>query len=86
MHGGLIHRSTDLNTSGLLKSLSAPFFTDGQRLDTLFLATLSRSPEAAERDVMLEQLSAATTGAERQKVLGDVLWALLNSAEFTFNH
>ena len=43
MHGGLIQNATDLSTSGLLSSLAAPFFTDEQRLETLFLSTLSRS-------------------------------------------
>jgi hypothetical protein len=86
MHGNLIHSATDLASSGLLKSLGAPFFTDSQRMDTLFLSTLSRYPEPAERDLMLKTVSAATTDPERQQALGDVLWALLNSAEFTFNH
>ncbi len=86
MHGSLIHDATDLASSGLLKSLEAPFFTDSQRVDTLFLSTLSRYPEAKEREVMLKAVSAATTDLERQQALGDVLWALLNSAEFTFNH
>ncbi|HEX3601566.1 MAG TPA: hypothetical protein VHU84_15550, partial [Lacipirellulaceae bacterium] len=61
-------------------------FTDSQRIDTLFLSTLSRYPEPGERELMLKTVSAATTGPERQQALGDVLWALLNSAEFTFNH
>jgi hypothetical protein len=86
MHGGLIQNSTDLSTSGLLSSLAAPFFTDEQRLDTLFLSTLSRHPEPAERDVMLKSIAAAKSDTDRQRALGDVLWALLNSAEFTFNH
>jgi hypothetical protein len=86
MHGGLIQNATDLSTSGLLSSLAAPFFTDEQRVETLFLSTLSRQPEAAERDVMLKSISTARSDTERQKALGDVLWALLNSAEFTFNH
>ena len=86
MHGGLIQNATDLGTSGLLRSLAAPFFTDEQRVDTLFLSTLSRNSEPAERDMMLKVVSAAKTDNERQRALGDVLWALLNSAEFTFNH
>jgi hypothetical protein len=86
MHGGLIHNATDVATSGLLKGLSASFFTDKQRLDTLFLSTLSRYPTDEEREVMLQEISTAGNDAERQQVLGDVLWALLNSAEFTFNH
>jgi hypothetical protein len=86
MHGGLIHSATDLATSGLLKSLAAPFFTDEQRLDTLFLSTLSRYPDESEREVMLRPISAASNDKEKQQALGDVLWALLNSAEFTLNH
>lgn len=86
MHGGLIQNATDLRTSGLLSSLDAPFFTDEQRLETLFLSTLSRRPEAAEREEMLKSISAAKSDGDRQRALGDVLWALLNSAEFTFNH
>jgi hypothetical protein len=86
MHGGLIHSATDLASSGLLKSLAAPFFTDEQRLDTLFLSTLSRYPEERERAVMLQPINAAKDDKEKQQALGDVLWALLNSAEFTLNH
>jgi hypothetical protein len=86
MHGGLIHGATDVAASGLLKSLAAPFFKDDQRLETLYLATLSRYPEREEREVLVKQLAAATNRAERQQMLGDLLWALLNSAEFTLNH
>jgi hypothetical protein len=86
MHGTVVHGATDLKSSGLLKSFNAPFFTDQQRLDTLFLATLSREPEAAEREKLLSYLSEAKDTDERLSILGDVLWALLNSAEFTFIH
>lgn len=86
MHGYLIHGATDLSSSGLLKSLDAPFFTNEQRIETLFLATLSRYPEPAEQEKMLEYVEAASSDAERSSALGDILWALLNSAEFTFIH
>jgi hypothetical protein len=86
MHGGLIHSATDMASSGLLKSLAAPFFTNDQRLDTLFVSTLSRYPTDRERELMVKPIAAATSTSERQQALGDVLWALLNSAEFTFNH
>ena len=86
MHGGVVHGATDLASSGLLKSLGAPFFSDDQRLDTLFLATLSRSPKQAEREKLLAYIAEATNAQQRQTRLGDVLWALLNSAEFTFIH
>ena len=86
MNGQLVHGSTDLSSSGLLRSMQAPFFTDQQRLETLFLATLSRMPNEQEKTEMLEYLKAADSSAERNSALSDILWALLNSAEFTFIH
>jgi hypothetical protein len=86
MHGSVVNGATDLTSSGLLKSLSAPFFTDEQRLETLFLATLSREPRDTEREKLLTYLKDAKDTDEKLGILGDVLWALLNSAEFTFIH
>ena len=57
-----------------------------QRLDALFLATLSRYPQGDEQTAPLAALGAAAGDAERQQILGDVLWALMNCAEFTLNH
>ena len=86
MHGSVVHSATDLAASGLLKSLNAPFFTDEQRLETLFLSTLSREPSVVERDKLLGYLKEAEDLNEKFDILSDVLWALLNSAEFAFIH
>ena len=75
-----------MGSSGLLKSLAAPFFSDDQRIDALFLATLSRYPEDREREAVRQTITDVATSEEKQQALGDVLWALLNSAEFTLNH
>ncbi len=96
MNGGLIQGATGLQTSGILRSLEAPFFTDEQRIETLFLATLSRPPDDIEAQTMLEYVMSPDGEPEgdpagdpeggRGERLGDILWALLNSAEFTLNH
>ena len=86
MHGQLIHNATDMTNSGMLRSLSAPFFSDTQRVEQLFLATLSRLPSDAERETMEAYVAEASDRAGKQQKLGDVFWALLNSAEFTLNH
>lgn len=86
MHGRLIHGATDLASSGLLKSINAPFFTDEQRIETLFLSTLSRFPDDAEQKTMLAHVKQASGEEQRLRAFGDILWALLNSAEFTFIH
>ena len=86
MNGGLIEGATGLSSSGLLKSLEAPFFTNEQRIEVLYLATLSRKPRPAERELLKGYISDDADGAELQEGLADILWALLNSAEFTLNH
>jgi hypothetical protein len=53
---------------------------NGQVVDELFLATLSREPSDAERRVALSALTAdRVSGAQ------NLQWALLNLAEFLHN-
>ena len=49
----------------------------------LYLVTLSRAPRAEETDKALEAIAGAPTPREGVE---DLLWALLNSREFLFNH
>jgi len=51
-------------------------------IQELYLATLSRLPAEAEQQLMMQ----AFAGADRRSATEDVLWALLNSKEFLFNH
>jgi hypothetical protein len=55
----------------------------GQIIESLYLATLSRRPTAEETQLM-ERYLAKRSNAE-QGYTG-VLWILLNSGEFIFNH
>ena len=48
MNGTLIDNATGMAKSGLLKSLKAPFFTNKQRVEFVYLAVLSRHPRPAE--------------------------------------
>jgi hypothetical protein len=86
MNGGLVDGATGLQSSGLLKSLEAPFFSRDQRIEILYFATLARSPKASEQELLLEYIPENATPEQRREALSDVLWALLNSAEFTMNH
>jgi hypothetical protein len=85
MNGSLITSATDLASSGLLKSLEAPFFTNDQRIEVLYLATLSRRPTESEWKLLREYVADREPGASIQEPLADVLWALLNGAEFTMH-
>lgn len=53
-------------------------------VEELYLLTLNRPPTETERRKAVR--AYAETGASRQTATEDVLWALLNSAEFVFNH
>lgn len=86
MNGSLISSATGLQSSGLLKSLEAPFFTNEQRIEVLYLATLSRRPHADEWELLKEFIPKGAQGNALREGLSDILWALLNSAEFTLNH
>ncbi|MEX2185389.1 MAG: DUF1549 and DUF1553 domain-containing protein [Pirellulales bacterium] len=56
-------------------------------IDELFLATMSRFPNDAERKAMLAAFSSSqSTIADRRTAAEDVLWTLLNTKEFVFNH
>jgi hypothetical protein len=86
MNGSLIGSATDLAGSGLLKSLEAPFFTDDQRIEVIYLATLSRRPTPSEWTLLRKHLGERDPAVSVQEPLSDILWALLNGAEFTMNH
>ena len=57
--------------------------SNDELITRLYLHTLSRPPLAAERDEWRARLAA---GEARSAIAEDLLWALLNSREFTFNH
>lgn len=86
MNGPWTAQATDPDRSGILLALDAPFFDDRQRVETLFLATLSRLPEEHEASRLIEYVQSGGPARDRRKALGDVLWALLNSPEFILNH
>ena len=86
MNGSLIQGATGLSSSGLLSSLEAPFFSNQQRIEIVYLATLSRTPRPDEWELLHTYIPANAQGEELQQDLADILWALLNSAEFTMNH
>jgi hypothetical protein len=85
LNGSDLSEATDPERSPLLGSLSAPFFSDDDRLRTLFLAAYSRQPSAGELAVCHAQLAKYEKSGPG-KAYGDILWALLNSAEFALNH
>jgi hypothetical protein len=69
--------------SGRLKDLAGSDRCDEEKIQELFLATLSRLPDDDEERAALDQLR---TWPDRSSGLADVLWALINTREFVLNH
>jgi hypothetical protein len=86
INGRAIAEAADPAASPLLAALEAPFLSDADRVDALFLSTLSRPPSDEERSRFTEYVAAGGPAGDRRKALGDALWALVNSAEFVLNH
>ncbi len=86
MNGGIVFDKTkdDLvgNSATRIAALAPD---DATAVETAFLTVLTRRPDQAEREYFEKQLKGAT-GGERRARLGDLVWALLNSTEFSWNH
>ncbi|MSQ95266.1 MAG: DUF1553 domain-containing protein [Gemmataceae bacterium] len=69
---------------GTARRLANSKMTPSEIIDELYLSTLSRFPTDAERTVMLRIFTEAE--GDRQAAVEDVLWALLNTRSFVYNH
>ncbi|MFN7921319.1 MAG: DUF1553 domain-containing protein [Bryobacteraceae bacterium] len=56
---------------------------DGELIDEMFLTALSRKPTPREKDRLLTRVGKAPS---RREAYEDIVWAILNSKEFMFNH
>jgi hypothetical protein len=72
-------RHRDGTAAGIAASSAEP----DPVIDELYLTALARLPQDDERIVMREAFSA---NMDRRQAAEDILWALLNSKEFLYNH
>jgi hypothetical protein len=87
MNGPFVSGAVSLSTSHTLLAVAeAPFLDTPARVETLFLATLSRPPDAEELARCAEYVQTGGPTNDSRAALADVFWALLNSAEFVLNH
>jgi len=83
MHDADVLKLLDPRPGNLVQRVSQ-IEDDGQAVDALFLAILSRRPGDAERQEMAEHLQQHRK--RRSEAIGQIAWALLASTEFAVNH
>lgn len=86
MNGRLVADESATQRSNLLASiLDAPFLDTPQKVETMYLAALSRKPKPKEQERAARFIQENPELTETQ-ALADLFWALLNSGEFLLNH
>lgn len=71
------------NSNGIVARLTASSLSDSELIDELFLTALTRFPKDSERTLMIQTLANSES---RRGAVEDILWTLLNTREFVFNH
>lgn len=85
MNGKLTADATSLDTSRTLRAVvEAPFLDDQARLETLYMATLSRKPNERELTYLLEHVGERKADEQKQ-AYAEIMWGLLNSPEFVLS-
>lgn len=72
------------HAAGRVKRLAESSLTTGELITELYLTAYNRFPSPEELSIASRAFAAPD--ATRQTATEDILWALMNSAEFVFNH
>jgi hypothetical protein len=87
MNGKFIGQLTSVENSELLAAVtSSPFMSTADKVEALYMATVSRAPRSDELTRLTAYVDRGGPKGDPRKALADVYWALLNSSEFGFNH
>jgi hypothetical protein len=83
MNGEIINRKLTQADARLSNLLKDPRLTDATLVERLYLITFNRHPTTAEAASAESLLSEVP---DRRQAAQDLLWGLMNSKEFLFNH
>jgi hypothetical protein len=87
MNGKFVDDATSIERSKTLAAVvDAPFLNTEQRIETLYLATVSRKPRPEELARLVKYVTIGAPKESQKDAFADVFWALLNSGEFILNH
>ncbi|MFO1092393.1 MAG: DUF1549 and DUF1553 domain-containing protein [Planctomycetaceae bacterium] len=73
-----------MHDAGRLSRLARDLPSNDELVEELYLTIYSRYPDARERSVAAQYFQSR--GSERRAAAEDLVWSLLNTTEFLFNH
>ena len=87
MNGDFVGDATDIADSRTLAAvIDSPFLNLGEKIESMYLSTMSRKPTDEELQTMLTYASQANDPGADPDDFADIFWVLLNSSEFLLNH
>ena len=86
MNGKLTADATSLESSRTLRAVvEAPFLSNEQKIEALYLAAVTRKPRPDELSFLLEHVKSKSTDNERKQAYAEIMWGLLNGPEFVLS-
>jgi hypothetical protein len=86
MNGKLTSDATSLDSSRTLRAvIEAPFLSPQEKIETLYLAVLSRRPRQSESSFLLGHLERQAGTESESHAYAEIMWGLLNSPEFVLS-
>ncbi len=86
LNGSDVQAASGAEQSSLVGALASPLFSEWERLEIIFLATLARRPTDDERQLGYDYLHNGGPAKDPKQAASDLVWAILNGAEFALNH
>jgi hypothetical protein len=86
MNGKLTADATSLDSSRTLRAVvEAPFLSNEEKIETLYLAAVTRKPRPDELEFLLKHVSSKSTANEKKQAYAEIMWGLLNGPEFVLS-
>lgn len=87
MNGDFVSDATSIQNSVTMKAITLfPAMNDAQKIEALYLATVSRKPQPSQLEQALKHIAAMKESEATEAGFADIFWVLLNSSEFLLNH
>ncbi|AMV20856.1 DUF1549 domain-containing protein [Planctomyces sp. SH-PL14] len=86
MNGQITAKATDLDESRTLRAVvEAPFLSNDQKLEALYLAAFTRVPTEEEQAFLLKYVKEQGDRQKQKEAFAEIFWGLLNSPEFVLS-